>query len=721
MSVFTLPIPLILLVHLHILEYPHANKPEYDHNVFEPRVRGLKERTKLLEDITYFLVGRLEGGAKSILATYPCVAPSDTLAFRTSLSKYIETLRHNSVYPTSKGAISGPKPKGKEQVRVAAWWWKDVVVRKSLLEECAGERFERLLLSVSTHVLLKGSAAISARIDLDNLNTILRSQPTAYAELLRKCKAGRHAWAQSALILLQREADLHVLRPTLTTVQERLNRQGGQIVSKYSKIPTDRFLLVVSSKRSDLLRVSWPGPDGTLALDFLTKAAGIERPAICAELLSESASASPSLPATQPQQKPTAPAPVQPLPIAAAHHPAYLKKIRKPVFSSGRPQPTKPGLSQAAANELKPSRRTAMALSERYEAEARTQRALVETLGKIKRVGRDLAERAQVLERKRLAKASGKSVPPPRKHEVLGLDLWEPEVLVPVDFETKPTPELLASFLLNTDESEGGLEARIDEIRDTLLPAYPPLPDLNAPRLPHPDPEPKAGSSRIPRMGMAASSVQAQTSTLVRGGEKKGTRKGKAAAQKQKQKPKPRKSIRVSLAAQAQRRPSLFAPPPASEPEDDNIHQMIHGVQDVSTELDGAPDVLYPMSPITKTPGTVKVNRIFTGSRGGSTLRRPPKQSFPGVFMEPAVPLPSLVAASESFEGMGGWMSDDDADEDLGLGLEAGGDGEGEGYQGDGSSMTLKDILLSADTTDFALMGEGEEVDEIGDESFNWE
>jgi hypothetical protein len=23
---------------------------------------------------------------------------------------------------------------------VGAWWWKDVVVRKSLLEECAGER-----------------------------------------------------------------------------------------------------------------------------------------------------------------------------------------------------------------------------------------------------------------------------------------------------------------------------------------------------------------------------------------------------------------------------------------------------------------------------------------------------------------------------------------------------------------------------------------------------
>ena len=65
-TVFSLPVPLILLVHLHILEHPHANKPEYDHNIFDPRVRGLRERTKLLEDICSFLVGRLEGNTKLV-------------------------------------------------------------------------------------------------------------------------------------------------------------------------------------------------------------------------------------------------------------------------------------------------------------------------------------------------------------------------------------------------------------------------------------------------------------------------------------------------------------------------------------------------------------------------------------------------------------------------------------------------------------------------------
>lgn len=60
--ILSLPIPLILLVHLHILRYPHANEPEYDHKIFDPRVRGLRDRTKLMEDISYFLVGCLEGG-----------------------------------------------------------------------------------------------------------------------------------------------------------------------------------------------------------------------------------------------------------------------------------------------------------------------------------------------------------------------------------------------------------------------------------------------------------------------------------------------------------------------------------------------------------------------------------------------------------------------------------------------------------------------------------
>jgi hypothetical protein len=67
-SVIGLPIPLILLVHLHLLEYPSADNSEYDQNLFDPNVRGLRDRTKSMEDMCYFLVGKVEGRKESAKA-----------------------------------------------------------------------------------------------------------------------------------------------------------------------------------------------------------------------------------------------------------------------------------------------------------------------------------------------------------------------------------------------------------------------------------------------------------------------------------------------------------------------------------------------------------------------------------------------------------------------------------------------------------------------------
>jgi len=48
-----------------------------------------------------------------------------------------------------------PKSGNKATVTpIHGWWWRDVPVRKSLLEECTGPRFERLLLALSIHVLI---------------------------------------------------------------------------------------------------------------------------------------------------------------------------------------------------------------------------------------------------------------------------------------------------------------------------------------------------------------------------------------------------------------------------------------------------------------------------------------------------------------------------------------------------------------------------------------
>ena|ERR1700731_4557422 len=64
MTTQALPLSLLLLVHLHILEFAYVNSSEYDHNVFNPHVRSLSERTKSMEDVCYFLVGKLERRAQ---------------------------------------------------------------------------------------------------------------------------------------------------------------------------------------------------------------------------------------------------------------------------------------------------------------------------------------------------------------------------------------------------------------------------------------------------------------------------------------------------------------------------------------------------------------------------------------------------------------------------------------------------------------------------------
>ena len=55
-------------------------------------------------------------------------------AFKIALSKYLESIR-NAVTHTTHTADSKGKPP-----EAVAWWWKDVVVRKTVLDECSGER-----------------------------------------------------------------------------------------------------------------------------------------------------------------------------------------------------------------------------------------------------------------------------------------------------------------------------------------------------------------------------------------------------------------------------------------------------------------------------------------------------------------------------------------------------------------------------------------------------
>ncbi|GLB43260.1 hypothetical protein LshimejAT787_1301610 [Lyophyllum shimeji] len=714
-SVLSLPRHLILLVHLHILEYPHAHKAEYDHNIFEPRVRGLRDRTKTLEDIAFFLVGRLEGSARTILSTYPCVAPSDTVAFRTSLSKYLETLRHNAIYPNSK-SVNGAsgKSKGKEAAKSpdsTAWWWKDVVVRKSLLEECAGERFERLLLSLSTQAVLKGTSR-SLRVIAEDINALLRSQPKRYADLLAKYKSARHTWTQQAAVLLQREAELQSLR-------EHLRSHGDEVTSKYSSLSTARLLALVEAKYREILARWWSGQNGRLALEFLAKASGIEVAGPSGAERGASCPSSDMLP--KPSHPAVAP---QILPTAAAHHLSNLKKIRKPLFSAPR---TQRPLQRAEATVAEVARTrpsasaAALALSDRFESELGTHQALTAALANVRKVGQDLVARVKALDEKRQARKT-------TTNPGFKLDLWQPDHGAPVNFETEPTPELLAAFALDASEQAGGLEARIDEIRNTMLPAYPPIPDVSAPWIPLPEAGPQAstaGVSILPCRELAKPprpaslprsteppSPQLLTSTPPRNGKPLSGTSRKAVTTHEESKhatrrtsKAPRKSIRFSLAIH--RRPSLFATGNLSDEEDvllSDVNRIIRGTQDDST---GEED-LMPVTPKKPKPA----NRIWTSGRkdGSTSTVNRPKVSYPGVFEEPAMPLPSLTSASPSFDEL---LADRTSYDDIGDGGEAYPD------EGEAPSMTLREILLNADTTQFALLED--EQGDMAEESFGWE
>jgi hypothetical protein len=157
-----LPLPLLLLIHVHLLGYPHADDPEYDEHVFNVKLRGLRDRIKTMEDLCYFLVGKIEPKPRlksvslplsknhlyiesfQLFPTYPCSQPSDSVAFRAVLAKYLEALRNQAIRPETLPKLQSTSSKGKSPAPGITtpdpWWWKDVVVRRSLLEECTGNR-----------------------------------------------------------------------------------------------------------------------------------------------------------------------------------------------------------------------------------------------------------------------------------------------------------------------------------------------------------------------------------------------------------------------------------------------------------------------------------------------------------------------------------------------------------------------------------------------------
>jgi hypothetical protein len=122
-----------------------------------------------------------------------------------------------------------------------------------------------------------------------------------------------------------------------------------------------------------------------------------------------------------------------------------------------------------------------------------------------------------------------------------------------------------------------------------------------------------------------------------------------------------------------------------------------------------------PHAPVTPKVKSTPVYRIFTGTKG-STVKMP-KQSYPMAFHEPPIALPSLVSSSSSFDDLlTDATYDDDGNHDCWMAEQVNGSNrsqevqrevqvDADGYTDEGPSMTLHDILLRADTTQFDLLG----------------
>ena len=68
---------------------------------------------------------------------------------------------------------------------VNGWWWRDIVIKKANLEECTGEKFERLLLAFSIHTLMAQSMFKSHEVRLSQAFTIIYNSQTNFKGLLR--------------------------------------------------------------------------------------------------------------------------------------------------------------------------------------------------------------------------------------------------------------------------------------------------------------------------------------------------------------------------------------------------------------------------------------------------------------------------------------------------------------------------------------------------------
>ncbi|KAI0076564.1 hypothetical protein K474DRAFT_1675484 [Panus rudis PR-1116 ss-1] len=592
---------------------------------------------------------------------YPCVQPSDAVAFRAALTKYMDGLKNNVIRPTKSD--SG---KLTPSANATAWWWKNVIVRKSTLEECAGERFELLMLALSTHALLRCTppkgAHLSEQSAIDN-EAVLK-EVNSYSNAVFRFDTARRDWEQIARSLSHRQQTLQTVEASVSygVVMSMLRQPGETPASKYASLATNKLLSLRDSILNDLRDTFWSGEDKRHALKALLELYGLT---LDDTRNTEYQAAQNAI--TQIETSTNA-APVPPLPIAAAHHPTQLQHLRQPIVPLSQTAPT---------SENDSDREVSFSLVvERLAEERKRQESLRLALVQAKK-------RQAALQAKCDASTSHIDT---EKHISFCSNL--PDFTAHIgDLNLKP-------FNLAVDASpeshQSALGARIVRIRDSL-PAWPAVPDPEA--IPPPTIAPPIiAPTQIPVLPPTKSIFASKFKSTVRVVAPDAARKAVS-----------RKSN--VFKGRARRSSAFLRGHEILLHDEDNLQKMTFNDLDESTSFEMDPVSNTPRPKITKGIPLTPLTNVKHGI---------PRRSFDMDSRERSltVALPRMSRAGLDLMN----EDDEDGDEALHDPREVG-EEEEDVYEGNSVSMTLKEILLNADATQFNLLG-GEQM--LADDSLEY-
>ncbi len=323
--------------------------------------------------------------------------------------------------------------------------------------------------------------------------------------------------------------------------QDHLDAQTKTRSTKYDTVPTPRLKDLVDSTLEELLKHRWTGAMGKRALEFVIELAGLRL-----------TSSSPLLPLNSTEygadsSKNTVIAP-SPLPVAAAHHPAHLKRLRRSVL---QPKESGGASTVTAPPSLSHAR---IIIGDRLEVEKRMHQTFVNAITKLQNSVHETTVAIRTLVDVKIGPTPATSPFWTLSHKHIAPLNLKPQV----GREFMTSLGLESNFLVLGEDSEidDVLEKKIEDMRRDVLPPYPDVPDLTAARLPPRNfkqsttsharsrSEMRARIAAVPRTSAPASPLTLPVPPAMSPG--KSSRSVR------------RKSVRFSMARQRSGRPSMF-------------------------------------------------------------------------------------------------------------------------------------------------------------------